>query len=313
MDEDRSQWIKLKETLTAEDCRQIEALRENCVRTDPVALKLELDYKLAAALESPEKSVIRDVNEFLYYRGQKLAGYLGICSFGGLGAPPEATGMVDPEERRNGIFTALYRLALAEGKHRGDANLLLLCDRKSTAGKKFIEKMGAVYHHSEYEMYLNRDWEAPDCGKLRGVTLRKATNADAFDIVKQDAVYFSDEAPESDPEMLDVSPAEIPLPEEEEKRGFTIWLAEKDGQSVGKVNLELGSEIGGIYGLGVRPEFRGKGYGRSILLQAVEKLKESDAGEIMLQVATENTKALNLYTSCGFCETSVMDYFKVDL
>ncbi|QAT48707.1 GNAT family N-acetyltransferase [Caproiciproducens sp. NJN-50] len=312
-----SPWLKLRETLTPEDRDQIEDLQMRCGRAEPVALKLELDYKLAAALNRPEDSAIRDVNEFLYFDGQRLAGYLGICSFGGPGMPLEATGMVAPEERRRGIFTTLYRLALAEGRRRSSAGMLVLCDRKSDAGRKFIEKIGAAYHHSEYEMVLNQAWEAPGGGKLCGVTLRKATNADAREIAEQDSVYFSDEAPESEAgpgaDRPDVPSGEIRLPEEEEKKGFVIWLAERDGRSVGKVNLELGSGSGGIYGLGVKPEFRGRGFGRSILLQAVEKLKEANAKKILLQVAADNAKALNLYTSCGFCETSTMDYFKADL
>lgn len=312
-----SPWLKLRETLTPENRDQIEDLRMRCDRAGPVALKLELDYKLADALNRPEDGVIRGVNEFLYFDGQRLAGYLGICGFGGPGMPLEATGMVAPEKRRKGIFTTLYRLALAEGRRRSSAGMLVLCDRKSDSGRKFIGKTGAAYHHSEHEMVLGRDWELPHRWKLCGVTLRKATNADAREVAEQDFIYFSDEAPESEAgpgaDRPDVPSGEIHLPEEEEKKGLVIWLAERDGRPVGKVNLELGSGFGGIYGLGVKPEFRGKGFGRSILLQAVEKLKEANAGKILLQVAADNEKALNLYTSCGFCETSTMDYFKADL
>lgn len=314
MDEDRSQWIKLKETLTAEDCRQIEALRDRCVRAEPVALKLELDYKLAAASAEPMREVLRNVSEFLYFDGRKLTGYLGTCSFGGPGMPLEATGMVDPEERRRGIFSALYRLALSEARRSKAAHMLLLCDRNSAVGQRFLQKTGAVYHHSEYEMYQKGEWNLPCEEKLRGVVLRKAGNADAREIADQNVIYFSDESSKAafDAEKQEAAQTEILLPEEEEKKGLTVWIAEKDGRPVGKVNLELGSGVGGIYGLGVRPEFRGKGFGRSILLQAVGKLKEANAAEVMLQVATDNTKALSLYTSCGFQETSVMDYFRVD-
>jgi ribosomal protein S18 acetylase RimI-like enzyme len=92
---------------------------------------------------------------------------------------------------------------------------------------------------------------------------------------------------------------------------MTIYLAEIDQNIVGKVHVQLHSGIGGIYGLGVLSEYRGKGYGRSILMMAIEKLKESNASEIMLQVAAENSNALNLYKSCGFMETSTMDYYEI--
>ena len=56
-----------------------------------------------------------------------------------------------------------------------------------------------------------------------------------------------------------------------------------------------------------------KGYGREILVQSIIELKQRNAEEIMLQVATEIEKALNLYQSCGFQETSVMEYFNLRL
>ena len=57
------------------------------------------------------------------------------------------------------------------------------------------------------------------------------------------------------------------------------------------------------------PEYRGKGYGRAILLKTIEKLEDAGAEEILLQVAVHNAAALRLYQSCGFQETSVMDYY----
>nr|WP_286182856.1 GNAT family N-acetyltransferase [Bacillus sp. ISL-55] len=103
----------------------------------------------------------------------------------------------------------------------------------------------------------------------------------------------------------------MPLPEVEEKRGMTSYLVEKEGVIIGKVNLQLTAKLGAIFGLGVLPEHRRKGYGRALLLLAIEKLKEANAQEIMLQVAAENANALNLYKSCGFVETSTMDYFEL--
>jgi ribosomal protein S18 acetylase RimI-like enzyme len=60
----------------------------------------------------------------------------------------------------------------------------------------------------------------------------------------------------------------------------------------------------------VLPEYRGRGFGRELLLKGIAKLKEANAREIMLQVAAGNDRALGLYQSCGFVETSVMDYYK---
>ena len=288
-------WIKLKENIDAGDYETINELEERSIQHDQTALKLELDYKLGVSVDSSKG--VQDINEFMYYDVDVLIGYMGISSFGG---PWEVNGMVDPDYRRQGVFTKLFELVMAEWERRGSGSMLLLSDRNSEAGQKFIAGTGAAYKHSEYEMFLKKDAPVttPD-----GIVFRKATNADAKEIARQNAIYFNDE--------VEVNADDMPLPEVEEKRGMTSYLVEKEGQIIGKVNLQLTSKLGAIFGLGVLPEHRRKGYGRALLLLAIEKLKEANAKEIMLQVAAENSNALNLYKSCGFEETSTMDYFEL--
>lgn len=316
-------WIKLKERLDREDYDRINALQEQCVHKDQIVLKLELDYKLGVTSESTEKSGIHNINEFMYFDGQQIVGYIGICGFGEPGAPLEVTGMVHPEYRRQGIFTILHELVMAEWKRRNSSSMLVLCDRKSVFGQRFIEKIGAAYEHSEFELYLQQDSPEPHEQDLCGITFRKATNSDAREVARQNAIYFSDRAQNAEDaleehdsdtalERQNVPNDGMILPEEEERRGMTIYLAEKEEEVVGKVHLQMSAAVGGIYGLGVLPEYRGKGYGRAILVRAIEKLKEANAKSIMLQVAADNAKALRLYKSCGFLETSTMDYYQLN-
>jgi ribosomal protein S18 acetylase RimI-like enzyme len=150
-------------------------------------------------------------------------------------------------------------------------------------------------------MYLRREDALSGWPDL-GVSFRKASNADAGEVARLIGLYFGEERGDGDREP------ELVMPEEEEARGMTIYLAEAHGQTVGKVHLQLLGGLGGIYGLGVLPEYRGRGLGRAILLEGVRRLKAAGAGEIMLQVATGNENALHLYESCGFQTTSTMDY-----
>lgn len=293
-------WIKLKESLDHEDYELINRLQEQCVLEDGMTLKLELDYKLGAALELTRVISMKQVNEFMYFVGPQLVGYMGISQFGGLGSPMEVTGMVHPEFRRQGIFTRLYELVTAERRRRSAGSMLMLCDRTSLSGQSFIEKIGAAYRHSEYEMVLREERREQQIERGGGLTFRKADNADAGEIARQNAIYFGDSGDSGD----------TPVPEEEEKRGMTIYLAEKEGLIIGKFHLQISSGTGGIFGVGVLPEHQGKGFGRALLLQAVEKLQETKMKKIFLQVAAENARALQLYKSCGFQETSIMDYFE---
>jgi len=199
-----------------------------------------------------------------------------------------------------------YKLSDAKNASES-AGILLLCDKKSDSGREFLNRIGAVYKYSEFEMYLGDEHKGTSKELPHEIIFRKASNEDAGEVARQNAIYFSDRAEQEDKD----APVEILLlPEEEEKRGMTICLAEAEEKIIGKVHLQVSSGIGGIYGLGVLPEYRGKGYGRAVLLKAIEKLKAVKAEQIMLQVAAENEKALSLYKSCGFEETSVMDYFE---
>jgi mycothiol synthase len=285
----------------------IHSLEQECIRQDQIALKLELDYKLEDAAQRNDGSGISDINEFMYFDAQQLVGYIGIMSFGG--GSLELTGMVHPDYRQLGVFSKLHECVLAECRRRNAGNLLLLCDNKSMSGRTFLAKIGAAYKYSEYEMYHTEPSEIPQ-ELLQGVSLRKAVNADAREVARQNAIYFESEREQ---ESEEAGFENIILPEEEEKRGMTIYIAEKDGQIIGKVHLQLIHGIGGIYGLGILPEYHGQGLGRALLLEAIMKLKDANADKIMLQVEAKNAKALSLYKSCGFRETSVMDYYELTL
>jgi ribosomal protein S18 acetylase RimI-like enzyme len=290
----RDYFIKLNEKLSKTDYEDIARLQKICTEADKTALKLELDYKLNRALSVEETG---NINEFMYYDGDKLIGYIGIDHFGG--HDMEVNGMVHPEYRRRGIFKRLFSLVRDEWEKREIKGMLLLSDAGSAAGLSFIRSAQAEYDHTEYEMYLRGDMS----GHLprSRVVLRKATNADSMDISRQNAIYFDSELREED----------IIKPEEEEKCGMLIYMAEAEGKTIGKVHLETSGDVYGIYGLGVLPEYRGLGYGRAILDRAVAILKGFEPKEIMLQVAATNKNALNLYSSCGFQETSTMDYYRL--
>jgi len=290
--------IKIEKNLSLDHYKDIGVLQKICAQYDQTSLKLELDFKLNRAGGENDRPDER--NEFLYYSDHRLVGYIGICSFGGNGI--EVNGMIHPDYRRQGIFTELFSFVKDEWAARAYPDMLLLSDHNSASGLGFIKHTGAVHDHSEYEMYLNSNSKQE--AKVKHVVLRKATNEDAKEIARQNFIYFEEEFDQEQEEN-------VLLPEDEEQYGSLIFLAEAEGKIIGKVHLEKNEKTGGIYGLGVIPEHRRKGYGREILLMAINILLENDSENIMLQVATKNKSALNIYKSCGFEETSIMDYYKM--
>lgn len=287
--------LKVKNHLTPIDYEDIKNLIKYCSEKEKITLKLELDYKM----KSTEKSEnIERMNEFMFYDNKTLIGYIGICQFSGEAL--EVNGLVHPHYRRMGVFHHLFSLVKDEWYKRKTQDMLLLSDHNSFSGIEFIKQTSAQYENSEYEMFLKDELVKSEF-KSDILTFRKATNKDAMEIARQNSIYF---------DMI-LDGIDLILPEEEANRGVDIYIVELGEIVVGKVQVGVDDDIGGIYGLGVLPQYRRKGFGKEILLKAINKLREKQVKEIMLQVAVKNKHALNLYKSCGFVEQSTMDYYKL--
>lgn len=74
--------------------------------------------------------------------------------------------------------------------------------------------------------------------------------------------------------------------------------------------VSFGEQID-IATFGVLPSYRGRGYGRQMLLAIVDLLLEEHWPDIALDVETRNANALGLYESCGFRKIRTCDYYQV--
>lgn len=284
--------ICLKQYLSEENCRKIEELKKKCTDIEEVFLKLELEFKLNMSHKHKDEPY-EYANEFFYYSGEALVGYLGICSFGGVAA--ELTGMVHPLYRKKGIFQRLYSLAKDECIRRNFKKILLVCDNRSSSGLSFIKSTGAVYAFSEYEMKFDNNYISEQQSEI---VLRKASNIDAEEIARQNELYFGD------------TDKIVVMPEDEEKRGRIMYMVEAESSIIGKIKIDFDADQGFISAFGILPEFRKRGYGKQALKAALHILNENNIHKVGLEVAAENKNALNLYKSCGFEEQSVTDYYE---
>lgn len=284
--------IILKEKLNIKDYDEIKKLEEICIDRDNISFKLELEYKLSNLKQRDE---IVNINDFMFHDESNLLGYIGISDFGGDSL--EVNGMVHPDYRNKGIFTRLFILVKDEWSKRKQKDMLLLSDNKSLLGLKYIKNVLAEYDHSEYDMVLNN--QAICDLKRNTINFKKAIISDSAVIANMDSIFFDMDVKKEDEYV------------QENIKNETTFIAEVNNMNIGKVRIELIDGVGGIYGLGVIPEYRGKGYGRELLTLSVDKLKQMGAHKIMLQVELNNKNALNLYKSCGFEENYVMEYYKM--
>lgn len=291
MSENAKQGLQKRRTLNEEELAEIIELKALCDRHDNLHMRISLD-------ELRQRSG-KENDDFLYYEQGRLIGYLYIDSWGQ--KEKEVTGMVNPEFRRRGIFRQLFEAASADCKQRGVARIVLVGEHSSHTAHAFAKAVSAHRDFSEHEMVLRTLIE-------RGRTdpqlqIRVATVEDKpaiVSIIATDLQGDEDDARELVNEFYATPNCQI-------------FLATFAGQPLGCLRLDYGSESMGIYGFVVRPEYRGHGYGRQMLEYTINQISDRASRTVMLEVETENHRAIGLYKSCGFQITTTYDYFNKPL
>jgi N-acetylglutamate synthase-like GNAT family acetyltransferase len=144
MPEAHTQGLIKKQILTEAEIIAIEQLIHACNNYEGLYMRLGLD--------ALRKRPGNETNDFLYYENDNLAGYLSAESWGT--KEREATGMVHPDYRRKGIFSALLTAAKEEYRQQGVQKLILVCEHASQSGQAFVHATGAQHEYSEHEMVL---------------------------------------------------------------------------------------------------------------------------------------------------------------
>lgn len=280
--------------------RQIMEVRELagiCDASD--AIELKLNWSML------EKRPEGDPHDFLWYENGKLVGFLALYRFN----PNEAEvgGMVHPDYRRRGIFTALKDKAVESARHQQVPRLLFVCPNQSVSAQAFLRSLPADYQFSEFGMKLT---EIPaDTGigteQNSAVELRQAQQAHRELMIRLDSEGF--EMSEADGVAL----VDMILGNPAEEWPYIAYAP--DDVPVGRINIHARDGNAHFFGFSVLPRYRRQGYGRRILKEAIGIAADHGLRSMSLEVSCENRKALELYQSCGFRETYVNDYYSLKL
>lgn len=277
-----------KTSFTEQEIAELIALEELCNKRDGIDLRLGLGELHKRCEEKPR--------DFVYEQDGKRIGYLTCMVFG---PKAEISGMVHPEYRRQGVFGKLLKDALAQLKGQGVAKVLFCADRKSDAGKRCAESIGAVYANSEYTLPLTNF--TPTEVKHSNLTLREATEDDTEFIIQCSAQAFGDDVEEMR-EIVDKT------------SGRPTYVAELDREPVGAIRVFLYEDRGAYPHLfSVLPEQQGRGYGRQILTQTIQLLQSQGRDRIEIDVECDNENALGLYLSLGFAIGSAYDFYRMEI
>ena len=256
----------------------------------------------AEGLDLPIEATAADAtNGVAYCLAWKASRLVGVLAIQG-NDEAEVFLAVDPDHRRQGVGRALLTSARDAVRDRGATSFLLVADEASRAGRAFVAATGARYHSSEYRLVLDesavpteRDWPTV-------VDLRQASSTDASLVVRLIAASFGD----SEDYVSEWVARALTL---ENHRFYIACIGE---EPIGTIRTNYYGASVYITAFGIIPEWRGRGFGRQVLLRTIDRLIAEKWPRILIEVETDNRNALGLYLSCGFKELTTYGYYQLD-
>lgn len=278
-----------REQLSADELAALHTLAERCAAHDGHGVKLNR--------EMIDRRTPGLTHDFCWYADGALVGYAPLDPFG---QDAELTILVAPEQRRQGIGGALADAAVAEAQRRGVAALLLVVERASATGAAFAAARGLRFGNAEYHLELELNATALLPVASQAVNMREATAGDLPALVRlmQEAFDVEDEE-----EARRIAESDLT------RAGARAYLAEIDGMTVGRIGALVSDQEVYLRAFSVLADYHGRGIGRALLLGTIARLRAEGNQRFSLDVVTDNHNALGLYTSCGFREASIYDYY----
>ncbi len=276
-----------REQLSTDELAALHALAGRCAAHDGHGVKLNWEM-IVRRTPGP-------THDFCWYANGAIVGYAPLDPFG---QDAELTILVAPEHRHQGIGGALADAAVTEARRRGVHELLLVVERASASGSAFAAARGLHFGNAEYHLEL--DATSPLPAASQHITMRQAT-------------------PDDLPALIDLIQAGFALDDAKEARqiaesdltraGARAYFAEVEGVPVGRISALVSENEVYLRAFSVLADYRGRGIGRALLLGTIARLRAEGHRHLSLDVVTDNHNALGLYTSCGFREVSVYDYY----
>lgn len=232
---------------------------------------------------------------FLLYEEEALISFIYMF----MPSPMEAeiSACTLPEERHKGYFKILLQKAMDELLRFNVNEILLVHEPGSTDAKIVLDKLGAKLDFTEYLLFY--EGIMPE----KSLELKTVTEENMAEVMKLNVDIFSD--------SLSVSESMVREAVNSDK--ITPYMVKQHGKIIGVCNVNFESEDISIFGLGIAPKYQGKGLGRAMLESLINKLMTEGHKSITLEVNSENIRAYNLYTSCGFKIRTQFDYYRMNI
>lgn len=214
----------------------------------------------------------------------------------------ELSFITHPDFRKKGIFNLLFEETLSEIKKFSINSILVLTQNSSQALDHIIKKLELKYEFSEYYMIYPKTFEIPEFINP-DLQLSEVIADEVEELARVGNITFEDDYSNS----LSIIKASI---EAEDKLQYSLKYKNKI-IGLGAVTIEDDNLT--IYGLGILPDYQGKGFGKALVYLILNDLKRFANKQISLEVNSENTVAYNLYKKLGFEVKTKYDYYRKDI
>lgn len=233
----------------------------------------------------------------LAYDAQKLIGFLSVFFF--YEHASEIVLMVAPKYRQKGIATQLLQKAQPTLDPYALQQLIFPAPHQLNA--EWFRAHHYRYRNTEYEMQAILDNPLPKHNSP--LTLRRATAADIPILSAIDQACFKIQHADMTKRFNSLL----------SQTNYVLYIAYKDGIPVGKVHMYLTPPKARLSDIAIIPRLQGQGLGHELLQHCLHNLQEQKYTHILLNVETDNQRALNLYTRVGFSLLNAQDYWERDI
>ena len=265
--------------------KKAQSLVELCEKHDKASPRVQFDHSF---------NMHKDMTDwFFVFDEDNLIGLASI--FAPADNEAEISICVNPLHRNQGVFKTLFSCAQREIQSYGIKKILLVVDQLAIQGQDLVRKRNLKIDHSEYSMELPADVPVITDGK---VILREALETDIPELIAI-AMKTFDYSKESAESMIR---AGINNPSRLQ------YVCLNENTIVGQCALGIKKNRISINGVGIIPEKRGLGLGRSLMLELITLIDRKN-NLVKLEVFSKNDRAKSLYESLGFKTVSAMDYY----
>jgi ribosomal protein S18 acetylase RimI-like enzyme len=284
--------IKAYSKINEDIVKQIKEVENLCKVFDGTKGSISLDTSLN--IHSDMKAL------FLLYENTVLVSILSI--FMPTAEEAEISAYTLPAFRRKGYFKELLKEAEAELQRYGQPDLIFVNESNSKSGAEAAKKLGGRLEFTEYFLRYQHPIDRTKEQTDRQIKLQEATEKDLETIIGLSQRIFDDSYEDAESMVKNTLNAENRIQ----------YIAVLWDEPIGMGSVSQDNDTVSIHGLGIVPEYQGKGYGKELLTVIIQELQMKGISDITLEVNSSNDRAFQLYTKYGFTIDTSYDYYRVE-